>query len=121
MNRDIATYPKRTNWYGGTFTRKTVALSAATHLGQFEQSVRAGGHIIRHQNEERARLSGLNHRLHCDRIVRGSQRLHSPPAEQLVNCYLAYSLFSSRRWENLVIVGFNCVGYIYDCPVSPII
>jgi hypothetical protein len=34
MNRDIATYPKRTNWYDGTFTRKTVALSAATHLGE---------------------------------------------------------------------------------------
>jgi hypothetical protein len=30
MNCDIATYPKRTNWYDGTFTRKTVALSAAT-------------------------------------------------------------------------------------------
>ena len=30
MNRDIATYPKRTNSYDGTFTRRTVALSAAT-------------------------------------------------------------------------------------------
>ena len=33
MNCDIATYPKRTNWYDGTFTRKTVALSAATRSG----------------------------------------------------------------------------------------
>lgn len=29
-NRDIATCPKRINWHGGTCTRKTAALSAAT-------------------------------------------------------------------------------------------